>query len=201
MELITKAKNKRLMPLRFVQARRGTLFFILLFMGGLVISSGYTAADGEKSLIAAIVLRGLEVQATQSFRQLFIRSILQGSGILVYLYFCSHCNKGGPLVYLAPFGLGLSVGAVMTSVLCRLGLEALPYLFVCVALPGFLEAILYLAACRNALKLITQLLRAPGDWHKSGEFTVPMGFYAGGFLALAFIKSMILVLFSHLLPL
>lgn len=198
--MIRRAARSGGRQLRFLRSRKSTLLFILLFVGGLTFGSVYTVAGGNGSLLVSIVLNDLEIQITRNFQQIFFKSIVQSVGILLYLYFCSNCSKGKPLIHMVPLFWGLSVGAVVTSILYQLSVSALPYLLICVVLPRFIQGIVLISACNNALKISAQLFKDPGDWRKTEGSCVHMGLYGGAFLLVSFLESVILLLFRHLLP-
>lgn len=186
--------------LRFLRSRRNTLLFILFFIGGVAFGSIYAVAGGNGSLLVSIVLNDLKIQADRNFQQIFIKSIVQSIGILLYLYFCSNCSKGKPLIHMVPLFFGLSVGAVTTAILYKLSISALPYVLMCVILPKFVQAVLLISACNNALKISAQLFKDPGDWRRTEGSCIHMGLYAGAFLLFSFLESIILVSFRYLLP-
>lgn len=202
MESIThRAARGNGKPLRFLRSRKTTLIFILFFIGGVAFGSIYAVAGGNGSLLVSIVLNDLEIQAGRNLQQIFLKSVVQNVGILLYLYFCSNCSKGKPLIHMVPLFFGLSVGAVITAVLYKLSIAALPYVLACVALPKFIQALLLISACNNALKISAQLFKDPGDWRRTEGSCIHMGLYGGAFLLFSFLESIILIFFRRLLPL
>ncbi len=187
-------------PLRFLRARKSMLLFIILFTVGIWSGSIYAAVSGSDSLLATIVLNDLQIQATRSFRQLFFKSAVQSLGILVYLYFCSNCSKGKPLIYLVPLFLGLSSGGIITAILAAYTAAALPYVLLCIVLPRFILAVLLISACGNALKISAQLFQDPGEWRRSQGSCIHMGLYTGAFLLFSFLESLLITFFRHFLP-
>ncbi len=187
-------------PMRFLKARKGTLLFISLFIFGVTFGSIYAAQSTNTTLLHSVILNGLSVQKTQSLKLLFFKSAAQTLGLLIYLYFCSNCSKGKPLIFCVPFFFGLSTGAVVTVIMAQGAWSAMPYLMICILIPKFILAIILISACNNAVKISNQLFQN-GDGRQSiiGS-CVHMGLYAGAFLLFSAAQAAILLLFGHLLP-
>ena len=186
--------------LRFLRSRKNTLIFICLFVGGITFGSIYAVAGGQSTLLSSIILNDVAVQASRSFRQLFMKSIIQGAAILLYLYFCSNCSKGKPLIHLVPLFLGLSAGASITTILAKFSISSFPYILSCILVPKFLQAVLLLSACGNALKISTQLFSDPGEWRRTEGSFIHMGLYGGIFLIFSLMETILIFTFRHLLP-
>jgi len=138
----------------YFQLRRNSILFLGLFLVGLLFSSVYTVRDsGGPQLILAVVTNHIQKQAVSSYGQLLIGRLGSSLGFIVFLYFAANCVQGRWLACLVPVFYGLSVGATVTAILFQHGLGAAGYLLACVLVPRFLQLILLMTACNQAIKL------------------------------------------------
>ena len=176
------------------------MLFILLFLAGVTMGSVFAAQTSSSELLHSVILNGLSLQKDLNLRQLFFKSAAQTLGLLVYLYFCSNCSKGKPLILCVPLFFGLSSGAVITVILRYGAFSAMPFLMICILLPKFILAILLISACNNAIRISNQLFQGGDSRQPSGGSCVHMGLYGGAFLLFSALQAAILLLFGHLLP-
>ncbi len=136
------------------QLRRNSVLFLGLFCTGLLLGSLYTVRDsGSLGLILAVVTNQIQRQAVSTGWQVLSGRLISSLGYIVYLYFAANCIQGKWLIRLVPVFYGLSVGAMVTALLHQHGLGAGPYLLVCVLLPRFLQLVLLMIVCNQAVKL------------------------------------------------
>lgn len=138
----------------YLQLRKNSILFLGLFLAGLLLGSLYAARDSYgPQLIISVVASQIQKQAISGFRQLLIGRLGSNLGFVVFLYFAANCVQGKWLACLVPVCYGLSVGAMVTAILFQHGLGAVGYLLVCVLIPRFLQLILLMSACNQAVKL------------------------------------------------
>lgn len=138
----------------YLQLRRNSIFFLGLFVLGLFLGSFYFVRDsGGPQVILALVTNHIQKQAGEKFGQILTGRLGSNLGSIVFLYFAANCVQGRWLACLVPFFFGLSVGATVTAILFRYGFEAIKYLLVCVLPPRFLQMVLLMIACNQAVKL------------------------------------------------
>ena len=114
-----KHRKKNAFGIRYFQARKNTLLLSAFFLAGLTFGSFYAIADSSDSLvIVSIVINGIRAQSKASYLRLFYQAALPSAAVLIFLYFAANCCKGKLLVSMVPLVYGLSVGAIMTAVLC-----------------------------------------------------------------------------------
>lgn len=138
----------------YLRLRRNSILFLGLFVLGLFFGSVYTVRDsGGPQIILALVTNHIQKQAFSGYGQLLAGRLGSNLGSIVFLYFAANCVQGRWLACLIPVFFGLSVGATVTAILFRYGLEAMGYLLVCVLPPRFLQLMLLMTACNQAAKL------------------------------------------------
>lgn len=138
----------------YLQSRKATVTYSLLFVAGLTLGSFYACVDGQGTMVlTAIVVNAVKLRQTTPFLQVFFQCATQSLGILVYLYFAAYCMKGKWLIYLTPLVLGLSVGTTATAILYRFLWGGVSYVLVCIMLPKFIEFLLLLVFCNNCLRI------------------------------------------------
>lgn len=138
----------------YLRLRKNSILFLGLFLAGLLLGSIYTVRDtGGQRLILALMENHIRRQAASGYGQLLAGRLGSGLGFIVFLYFAANCVQGRWLACLVPVFFGLSVGAAVTALLFQYGLEAMGYLSVCLLLPRFLQLLLLMTACNQAVKL------------------------------------------------
>lgn len=138
----------------YLQLRGNSILFLGLFVLGLLFSSVYTVRDsGGPQVILALTANHIQKQAFSGYGQLLAGRLGSNLGSIVFLYFAANCVQGRWLACLVPVFYGLSVGATVTAVLFRYGLGAMGYLLVCILPPRFLQLVLLMTACNQAVKL------------------------------------------------
>lgn len=138
----------------YLQLRKNSLLFLGLFLAGLLLGSVYTARDSAgPRLMLSLVTNHIQKQAVSNHAQLLLGRLISNLGPIVFLYFAANCVQGRWLAGLVPVFYGLSVGAAVTAILFQHGLKAMGYLLLCVLLPRFLQLVLLMTACNQAVKL------------------------------------------------
>ena len=138
----------------YFRQRKNSVIFLGMFLAGLVFSSLYSVKDGSGGgLILTMATNHIEVQAVSGYWELLTGCLGENLGYVVFLYFAANCVQGRWLIPLAPLCFGLSVGAVVTSLLYQHGLGAMAYILICVLVPRFLYLVLLMAVCNQAMKL------------------------------------------------
>lgn len=138
----------------YLQLRKNSLLFLGLFLAGLLLGSIYTVRDSAgPGLMLSLVTNHIQKQAVSGHAQLLLGRLMSNLGPVVFLYFAANCVQGRWLAGLVPVFYGLSVGAVVTAILFQHGLKAMGYLLLCVLLPRFLQLVLLMTACNQAVKL------------------------------------------------
>lgn len=138
----------------YLRLRRNSILFLGLFLVGLFFGSLYAVRDrAGPQLILALVANQLQKQAVSGYWQLLAGRLGSNLGSIVFLYFAANCVQGRWLSCLVPVFFGLSVGAAVTAVLSQYGPGAVGYLLACVLPPRFLQLVLLMTACNQAVRL------------------------------------------------
>lgn len=142
----------------YLRLRRNSILFLGLFVVGLFLGSLYTVRDsGGPQIILSLVTNHIQRQAGENFTQIMAGRLGSNLGSIVFLYFAANCVQGRWLACLVPVCFGLSVGAAVTAILFQYGLGAVGYLLVCVLPPRFLQLVLLMTACNQAVKLSREI--------------------------------------------
>lgn len=142
----------------YLKLRRNSLLFLGLFLIGLFLGSFYAEQDsGGPQVILALMTNHIQKQAVSSYGQILAGRLGSNLGSIVFLYFAANCVQGRWLACLVPVFFGLSVGAAVTALLYRYGFAAAGYLSVCVLPPRFLQLVLLMTACNQAVKLSREI--------------------------------------------
>lgn len=142
----------------YLKMRKNSLLFLGVFLVGLALGSFYAEGDSRgPQVILALVTNHIQRQAVSSYGQLLAGRLGSNLGSIVFLYFAANCVQGRWLVGLVPVFYGLSVGAAVTALLYKLGFGAMGYLLVCVLPPRFLQLVLLMTACNQAVKLSREI--------------------------------------------
>lgn len=138
----------------YLRLRKNSILFLGLFLVGLFLGSFYAERDsGGQQLILALMTNHIQRQSVSSYGQILAGRLGSNLGSIVFLYFAANCVQGRWLAGLVPVFYGLSVGAAVTALLFRYGFAAMGYLLVCLLLPRFLQLVLLMIACNQAVKL------------------------------------------------
>ena len=146
--------RKRPVGSSYLHLRKNSILFFGMFLCGLIFSSLYAAKDsGGSGLILTVVTNHIQVQALSGYWQILSSCLTKNLGAIVFLYFAANCIQGKWLIPLVPLFFGLSAGAITTSLLYQHGLGAMAYILICVLVPKFIQLILLMAGCNQAMKL------------------------------------------------
>lgn len=138
----------------YLRLRKNSVLFLGLFLIGLFLGSLYTVRDfNGQRLVLSLLQNHIQKQAVSGYGQLLAGRLGSNLGSIVFLYFAANCVQGRWLACLVPVFYGLSVGASVTALLYQYGLGAAGYLPVCLLLPRFLQLLLLMTGCNQAVKL------------------------------------------------
>lgn len=147
----------------YLQLRKNSVLFLGLFLAGLFFGSVYAVRDCDgPGLIPALVMGHIQKQSVSGYGQLLTGRLGSNLGSIVFLYFAANCVQGRWLACLVPYFYGLSVGASVTAILFQYGHGAVGYLLFCLLPPRFLQLVLLMIACNQAVRLSQSISpRAP----------------------------------------
>ena len=153
MTVAQKRKNRLGGLSDYLRSRSSTIAFMLFLIAGLGGSSAFCAGQSETAaLLRSIVLDNFSRQLVIGYTSLLLGALYGFGGIFVYVYLCVSSRQGAALIYAVPLVHGLSVGAVISTILLTQGYGALGYLLVCIFLPKAVETLLLLSLCNKTVR-------------------------------------------------
>lgn len=181
----------------YLLSRGSTFAFIGFFMGGLAVGSLFCIAETDGAqLLRSIVNSDLTMQMSRNYPQLLMSAISGFAAIFLFAYLCINCTKGAMLIYIVPLVYGLSLGAIITAILCGYGYHALRYILVCIFLPKVIETFLLLSLCNKTARYCKE--GGGGKAPHKGRPVFPIMLYLVVFAVYFVVESLVVLLFRGL---